>query len=183
MKALAFTGHRPQELELTGFTMKEILHKLYITIEKMIVEKEYDTFISGGAIGIDQMAFMCVHWLKEKYPHIRNIMAIPFEKQDIKWSPKQREEYRKMKALADELIYVDEIEKYQTRAKTVIGEYHGSKMQLRNMYMVDHAKLVIAVYNGALSGGTFNCIDYAKKKEKMILCIDLTNELKYKMVT
>ena len=35
--------------------------------------------------------------------------------------------------------------------------------QKRNEWMVDHATHVLAYYNGAPKGGTFNCLKYARK--------------------
>ena len=41
-------------------------------------------------------------------------------------------------------------------------------MQKRNMYMVDRADLVLAIWNGEEKGGTWNTIRYARKKEKAL---------------
>ena len=46
--------------------------------------------------------------------------------------------------------------------------YTPSCMQQRNEYMVNHSDKVIAVWNGS-SGGTKNCIDYAKNRKKEII--------------
>ena len=58
--------------------------------------------------------------------------------------------------------------------KTVVNDepYKPKHMQLRNIYMVDKSDMVIAVYDGYSSGGTKNCIDYAKNKYKNIVFID-----------
>ena len=44
-------------------------------------------------------------------------------------------------------------------------------MQRRNEYMVDKADTLIAVWNGT-SGGTANCVKYAKKKGVDIVRLD-----------
>lgn len=213
MKVGNFTGHRTKELLQSGFTLEQIRMRLLITIEKLIVEKGFDAFISGGAIGIDQMAYDCVAELKKKYPHIRNIVAIPYKDQPKPWEKACRdaeqkmkqseigsyvyntakktwkemtmvlEEYKMMLATADEVVYVDTVEGYIPRGMKPeeVGKHSNIKMQLRNVYMVDRSELLIAVYNGSKRGGTFNCITYAKGK-KDILCIDLTDGLKYKMI-
>ena len=41
-------------------------------------------------------------------------------------------------------------------------------MQLRNQYMVDNSDLVLAIWNGKESGGTWNTIKYARKQGKKI---------------
>ena len=43
-----------------------------------------------------------------------------------------------------------------------LGGYAAWKMQKRNQFMVDHSNLLIAVWDGS-SGGTSNCVAYAKK--------------------
>lgn len=40
--------------------------------------------------------------------------------------------------------------------------------------MVDRCDKLIACYNGDTSGGTYNCVQYAKKKGKEIIVIDPT---------
>lgn len=40
--------------------------------------------------------------------------------------------------------------------------------QKRNEWMVDHADSVIAYWSGKKSGGTFACVNYAKKVEKEV---------------
>lgn len=54
--------------------------------------------------------------------------------------------------------------------------YYQGCMQKRNRYMVDKSDLVIAVWNGKESGGTWNTIQYAKSKGKKIHFI-LLNQL------
>ncbi len=46
-------------------------------------------------------------------------------------------------------------------------------MQKRNEYMVDKSNLVLAIWNGDKSGGTWNTIKYAMKKGKNIRYIML----------
>jgi nucleoside 2-deoxyribosyltransferase len=51
----------------------------------------------------------------------------------------------------------------------------GAKcMQDRNIWMVDHCDALIAVWDGT-SGGTANCVGYAKRVGKPIVYIDPTN--------
>lgn len=49
-------------------------------------------------------------------------------------------------------------------------EYAPYLMQKRNEYMVDLSDKVIAVWNGK-SGGTANCVKYAKTVDKPIMLI------------
>ena len=76
--------------------------------------------------------------------------AIPYPGQGEDWPPDQRERYRALVAACD--------------YETVVSEtYTPSCMQRRNRYMVDHASLLIAVFDGQ-SGGTRNTIQYAMER-------------------
>ena len=46
-------------------------------------------------------------------------------------------------------------------------------MQKRNEYMVDNSDKVFAFWNGEEKGGTWNTIQYARKKGKDLEIIDL----------
>ena len=60
--------------------------------------------------------------------------------------------------------------------ETVVSEaYAPGCMQRRNRYMVDHAALLIAVFDGQ-SGGTRNTIQYAMERGLQI--VDIPPELK-----
>ena len=48
------------------------------------------------------------------------------------------------------------------------GEYHVTKMQIRNERMVDDSDLVLAFYDGS-TGGTHNCIRYAQRQHKSVM--------------
>lgn len=184
-----FTGHRPDKLggwNLNNPTMDAVRYELEKLIEDLIVNHGITRFISGGAQGLDQVAFKRVHDLKAKYPHIQNIIAIPFEKQDDAWPLKAKQLYRKLLTFADEKIYVDSLEKYQINGFKV-GDYCSPvKLEIRNHYMVDHSDLVIAVFDGIFEeikngkkkkSGTGNCIKYAWKHDKKVYRFDTLNAL------
>lgn len=166
---VSFTGHRPNKLggyNMKNPTMLQLKERLLALLEDLIVNKNVSRFISGGALGFDQASFWCVHILKKKYPHIQNIVAIPFQYQDNVWTPEQKEWYRKMLAVADEIVDVSRLPSYDSNEYPTLPyeEYSNKKMQKRNEYMVDHSCIVIACYDGT-SGGTGNCVRYAKSAE------------------
>lgn len=167
-KSVCFTGHRPNKLYGYDLTDERYI-KLYNVIKdyckEMIEGHGYDTFYSGGALGLDTVAFIAINSLKKEYPNIKNILAIPFENQYIKWNNKDKERYEKMKALADKIIYVDKLDKYKIKDyKEDI--YYPAKMQKRNEYIVDNSDVVISVWDRKRKGGTYNCIKYAEKLNK-----------------
>lgn len=161
-KSLAFTGHRPHRLN--GYNAKDnydLLIVLSELIEKHIVVNKVDTFISGMALGIDMWSARIVLKMKEKYPHIKLVCAIPCKDQFKIWKDEQVVwEWHQIVERADEVVYVSD------------EEYTPWCLQKRNEWMVDHAKFIISVWDGT-KGGTFNCIRYAKKKiGKYIVNID-----------
>ncbi|WP_075823985.1 SLOG family protein [Clostridium perfringens] len=173
---ICFTGHRPEKLDGYNWSTSKslrIMLKLLRVIEEQIQEhkKEEITFICGGALGIDQMAFHLCNQLKAKYFNIKTELAIPFLKQASRWvSDTDIKRYQEHKKLADRVVYVDELEQYRFD-KVSIGEYHSAKMQIRNKFMVDNSDLVIAVWDKS-KGGTYNCVKYAEKLGKKIIIID-----------
>lgn len=176
-KTASFTGHRPNKLggyDLNNPTINKLKIKLEEVIEQLILEEGITRFITGGALGTDQVAFKRVHDLKEKYPHIKNILAVPFAEQSEAWPVQSQKLYERVIDFADEIVYVDTLDKYKFD-KVRVGSYHAAKMQLRNNYMVDNSKIVIAIYDGT-KGGTGNCVKYANLTKKTIYRLDpLTN--------
>ncbi|WP_240636512.1 SLOG family protein [Paenibacillus silvae] len=88
-KTVSFTGHRPNKLgncySLTDERSKYIKNKLNPVLVDLIKNDGIERFISGGAIGFDQIAFWTVQGLKKtNYPSIKNIVAVPFKNQAIK---------------------------------------------------------------------------------------------------
>ena len=66
---------------------------------------------------------------------------------------------------ANKVVRVDRLEGYKIKGLEQ-DIYHPAKMQKRNEFMVDNCDILIALWNGT-SGGTKNCINYAKKKENV----------------
>lgn len=179
-KTACFTGHRPNKLggyDKNNPTIILLKQKLVNLVQYLIEKEKITRFITGGALGTDQIAFEVIYNLqRKKYPFIKNILVIPFAEQSAVWTEQQIKTYKKILNLADEKIYVDELEKYKVK-NVPIGHYHPAKMQMRNQYMVDNSKIVIAVYDGS-PGGTKNCINYAIKKKKTIYYLNPKDNFK-----
>lgn len=182
---ISFTGHRPNKL--FGYDMNnhkydslcKIIKDYILRVIDESEEKEF-TFYSGGALGVDQLAFDIVEEIKSVVDDsikIVNILAIPFEKQYIKWKDESIQKWNQQKEKADKVVLVDTIEGYKNN-KVSVGTYHASKMQLRNRYMVDQLigtnDILIAVWDREKSGGTYNCVKYAMNKSVSISVINPT---------
>lgn len=165
-----FTGHRPNKLygyDLSDHRYQELAHRLARVIVSLYAQYGVDTFITGGALGLDTVAFFAVQYVKSKGYPVKNILAVPFKGQEGRWFGKDVERYNRMLKLADEVVYVDILPKYS-------GNYTvPQKLNVRNHYMVDNAQYVITAYNGSKKGGTFNCLEYAKKNNREIINVGI----------
>ena len=169
---VCFTGHRPSKLPGGYYYYSPDNIKLGRELRKEIlklINQGATHFICGGALGVDQMAFMVLQKLKSEGYNIFVELAIPFEYQYTKWSKEQQDRHFEHISKANLVTYVDTIPHYNKYLPQ--KTYAAQKLQLRNMYMVDNADVVIAVWNGT-SGGTKNCVDYAQKIGKKVVVID-----------
>ena len=67
MLACAFFGHRKiKETE-------ELKLKVYRAVEKLVLERNVDTFLFGSKSQFDDLCYNEVSKIKEKYPHIKRI--------------------------------------------------------------------------------------------------------------
>lgn len=163
MKICAFTGHRPQGLP---FRFNEadnrcigLKRELREQIIRLIKEEGVTFFITGMAQGVDIYAAEIVLELKSMYPDIKLECAIPFETHSSKWPDEIRKRYWNIVNKCDK--------------KTVLQILHTPDcMQKRNCYMVDHADVILAVWNGRRRSGTGNTINYAVQKKKLIYRIN-----------
>ncbi len=151
-----FTGHRPNKLK--GYDAKdnkELLWRLHAEIVRHIEEYNVDTFVNGLALGIDLWSAKIVLKLKEKYPHIKLISAIPCRNHPNKWNKESRDLWQEICDKSDEVVLVTD------------EDYKPYLMQVRNVWMVNKSDFVIAVWDET-DGGTGNCVKYAQKQNKEI---------------
>jgi uncharacterized phage-like protein YoqJ len=127
-------------------------------MKRWAMEKGVTHFISGMALGVDQICAEVVLELKARHPEITLECAFPCETQAVRWSESQRERYYRIAEQCD---------------KETMLQHHYDKdcMQKRNRYMVDSSDIIIAVWNGKPSG-TGNTVRYAQEQEKTVIVID-----------
>lgn len=156
---IAITGHRPNKLPNYSYDLRspkwQALQRKYKTFFKT---NNCTEVITGMALGVDQCAALAVIELKSEGYDIKLHAAIPCRNQEKIWPKQSQELYHAILSKADIIKIVTD------------SEYTPVCMQIRNIYMVDHADQVLAVWDGT-AGGTKNCIDYAKKKQKTITII------------
>jgi uncharacterized phage-like protein YoqJ len=148
---IAITGHRPNKLGNDYDLISGLIMRIRNRLHEIVNEQKPTFMISGMALGIDTL------WAELAIElDIPLIAAVPFEGQEVVWPNKSKARYRTIIESAHKVINVS----------NQIG-YKPEYMQLRNKWMVDNCDILIAVWDGS-SGGTCNCIQYAKDKKKII---------------
>ena len=158
-----FTGHRPDKLPWGNDESDSRCVALKERIRRE-VEAAYDRgfrhFICGMARGCDFFFCEAVLDLRDQRPGVTVEAAIPCENQASRWNEADRARYSRLVGLCD--------------FETMIQRgYDRGCMLRRNRYMVDHAALLIAAFDGSL-GGTMYTVAYAMKKGVEIDEIDLS---------
>jgi uncharacterized phage-like protein YoqJ len=129
-----FSGHR----NLSAKKIEKIAKRLNAEVDRLI-EKGVTNFISGGAVGFDQICASLIVSKKQQGAEIRLIFALPCRNQDEKWNDRQKQLYRSLLSEANEIIYVSE-------------EYHPDCMRERNIFMVDNSAYCICALVRDISG-------------------------------
>lgn len=152
-ESCCFTGHRPTKLpwhyhesDPRCLALKDRIR----TAVEIAYEQGYRHFLCGMAQGCDLYFCEAVMALREQHPDVTIEAAIPCPTQADSWPAAQRERYERLVAACD----------YETM---VSSAYSSSCMLRRDRYMVDHASLLIAAFDGS-SGGTRYTVQYALKR-------------------
>ena len=152
-ESCCFTGHRPAKLP---WKYNETDPRCLSLKRRMMdaVQAAYDGgyrhFLCGMAMGCDLYFCQCVLALREAHPDVTIEAAIPCPTQADAWPWAQQERYRRMVEACD-------------LETLVSSQYSPSCMQRRDRYMVDHASLLIAAFDGS-AGGTRYTMEYAMNR-------------------
>lgn len=140
------TGHRLGD-KLGGYS-PDIQNKLNNLNREFLIKINPSQIISGMAIGWDlALAEMGLNL------NIPLIAAIPFKGQELQWPIQSKNKY--LEILNNPI----------TTPYFICSEgYEGWKMQRRNEWMADRVNLILAFWDGNKKGGTYNCIEYCKRK-------------------
>lgn len=155
-KTIALTGHRPNKL--WGYNMSLPQYAIVKQALKDALDKACaSTVISGMALGFDQIGARVALETGRKL-----IASVPFSGQEGNWPKTSQDEYKRLLSLAAETVTVCD------------GNYAPWKMLRRDMWMVDHADLVIALWNGSDSG-TGHTVRYALEKGTPVWALNPMN--------
>lgn len=72
------------------------------------IKNGYLFFGAGGALGFDTLAAQTVLKLRERYPDIKLILVLPCKTQARGWKQADIDEYERIKAAADKVVYTSE---------------------------------------------------------------------------
>ena len=164
-KSCCFSGHRPSKLPW-GYDESDPRCVEFKEKLSAVIGAVYDSgikhFICGMALGCDMYCAEAVIRLKKMHSDVTLQAAVPYRGQADSWNEYNRLRYDRIVDNCDEV--------------TVLAEsYSPACMAIRNRFMVDNSSVLVACYDG-MSGGTWNTIRYAQKKD--IEVIQLPIELK-----
>ena len=155
-----FTGHRPSKLPW-GYREDDLrCLDLKMDIVQALVslyQRGFRHFLCGMAEGCDLYFAESLLLLRQVHADVTLGAAVPFRGQADRWSAEQRERYHRILDGCDSVFLQQE-------------QYAPGCMMARNRYMVNHASLLLACYNGE-AGGTRNTILYAREQGLEILTI------------
>ncbi len=180
MPTISFTAHRPdkiggyQEHHPKVIQIKQDLQKII----RHSWELDYQKYIVGMALGGDTYALQALLMLKYHHPTLHITAAIPWPGQPLAWNEAAQACWKNLLQQVD-AIYLVSTAQYLSLDELLALTYAAEKSPLsfgevvywldqRNHWMVDESDCVVGLWNGS-TGGTYNCLKYAKKKHKKIV--------------
>ncbi len=143
--ACCFTGHR-----VIAKNFWELLPAVLELQIRNLIGEGFQDFISGGALGFDTLAAETVLRLREEFPQIRLILALPCPDQAKDWSDSDRQRYREICQAADMVHYTAD-------------QYTSGCMMRRNRFMVDNS-IACIFYLTRQGSGTYKTVSYAMEQ-------------------
>ena len=152
-ESCCFTGHRPSKLpwgmDETDARCLRLKARIAVALEAGY-QSGYRRFIGGMALGWDLYFCEAALALRAQYPGVTVEAALPCPTQTEGWPREQQLRHARLVAACD--------------LETVVSrEYTAGCMLRRDRYMVDHASLLIAAFDGS-PGGTRYTMEYAMRQ-------------------
>ena len=164
-ESCCFTGHRPEKLPW-GYNESDPrcldLKRRMADAVETAYEEGFRHFICGMAQGCDLYFCECVLALRESCPDVSIEAAIPCPSQAARWPFAQRQRYESLVEACD-------------LQNMIAAEYSYGCMQRRDRYMVDHASLLIAAFDGS-AGGTRYTMEYAMRQGLSVVDLPIVSK-------
>lgn len=158
---VAFTGYRPAKLPDSGsVAVQTHLSLLLIDTIKEQYTNGYRIFLNGMMSGWDVLAAEAVLTVRTGLADIRCVSVAPFKRSyfaNSNWTPDWKARALNVYRQSDLALSLSE--QYQR------GIYYS-----RDRFLIDHASLVVAFYDGQ-PGGTKYTLDYAARRHLKIINI------------
>lgn len=154
---VAFTGYRTAKI-LRSITEQNTLETIAEELEKTVLclyKQGYTTFLSGMCDGFDLLAAEATLRVRRHQPEIRLVAVIPFQGQELGYSERDKERYKVVHELANDVVYTSE-------------NYHERAYLERNDYLLNNASVVVCYYDGQ-QGGTMYTVNHAKLRALPII--------------
>ncbi|MBR0281991.1 MAG: DUF1273 family protein [Oscillibacter sp.] len=152
-ESCSFTGHRPEKLPWGDNERDprcEALRRSIADALELAYEEGFRHFICGMAQGCDLYFCEAAQKLKRTRPGVTIEAALPYVGFADRWASAQRVKYAELLRGCDNAVALS----------TVYTPYCALQ---RDRYLIDHASLLLAAYNGT-PGGTRYTIEYALKR-------------------
>ena len=154
-KTALFTGHRTVPTSVLPL----LTQKLDETITRLVAQG-ITIFVSGGAVGFDQLAAAAVLKARETNPDVTLVIMQPCRDQDARWKLEDQFAYRRLLNAADRTVCLSE-------------QYYQGCMEARNKVMVEISSVCVAYFTRGRTG-TAQTIRMAR--EQGLTVINLANQ-------
>lgn len=170
-QTVCFTGPLPRNLYgYDSNAYSPILHELKNIIIKLHEHEGFTNFITGGAQGIDQLAFWAVNQIKtDHHLPLQNIVFLPFTNFNKRWKKTglfSKSEFNTLLLHADQQYYIS-------------SQENAASYLARNRAMVDSSTIIIGVYpndewtNGDRTDpGTAYTLKYGVQQNKHVIVLN-----------
>lgn len=158
-KAVAFSGYRASKMAdgLQDAELKAKMQEQLCETINRLLDKGYDTFLTGMADGFDLMAGEMVLRVKTQRPDTKLVAVMPFAGQSKKYSSSDAQIFDNVLSQADlTFILADHFSRYA--------------FLVRNDFLVDNSSVLVCYFTG-LAGGTKYTYDRAVKRGLEIINI------------
>lgn len=151
-KNVSFTGHRSGRISQPMLT----LFAGMVTEIKSLYASGCRNFFSGMAEGGDLVFAKAVLAARNELTDIRLVAAIPFREQSARYSDMNKRLYISLLEEVDKTVVLSE-------------SYHKGCFHRRNDFLVKHAAIMLAYWDGQPYGGTYYTIGKAQMLNRIII--------------
>lgn len=149
---VSFTGHRSGRISQPMLT---IFAGMVMEIKRLYVSG-YRNFFSGMAEGSDLVFAKAVVAARNEFPDIRLVVVIPFREQSARYFVTNKSLYASLLKEADKTIVLSE-------------NYHKGCFHRRNDFLVKHAAIMLAYWDGKPYGGTYYTVRKTIESGKKVI--------------